>query len=115
MVLTKEDKYAELASSLGAEVVPAVIETFGALSDPLIGLFKDISKYALTKPYLVWSQHEIYQGLLLDTSLVLQKWNAKIILEGARSRCAHKSIPTFNSWDGRSDGRGRWPPLCVEP
>ena len=86
MVLTKEDKYAELASSLGAEVVPAVIETFGALSDPLIGLFKDISKYASTKPYLVWTQHEIYHGLLLDTSLVLQKWNAKIILEGARSR-----------------------------
>ena len=85
MVLTKEDKYAELASSLGAEVVPAVIETFGALSDPLIGLFKDISKYAKTKPYLVWTQHEIYHGLLLDTSLVLQKWNAKIILEGARS------------------------------
>ena len=86
MVLTKEDKYAELASSLGAEVVPAVIETFGALSDPLIGLFNDISKYAKTKPHLVWSQHEIYQGLVLDTSLVLQKWNAKIILEGARSR-----------------------------
>ena len=59
MVLTKEDKYAELAS-LGAEVVPAVIETFGALSDPLIGLFKDISKYAKTKPYLVWTRHEIY-------------------------------------------------------
>ena len=61
------------------------IETFGALCDPLIGLVKDISKYAKTKPHLVWSQHEIYQGLLLDTSLLLQKWNAKIILEGARS------------------------------
>ena len=101
MVLTKEDKYADLASSLGAEVVPAVIETFGALSDRL---FKDISKYASTKPYLVWTQHEMYHGLLLDTSLVLQKWNAKIILEGARSRCVNKSIPTFNSWDGRSEG-----------
>ena len=43
MVLTKEEKYAKLADSLGAEVVPAVIETFGAISDPLIGLFKDIS------------------------------------------------------------------------
>ena len=107
MVLTKEEKYAKLADSLGAEVVPAVIETFGALIDPLIGLFKDIYKYASTKPYLVWTQHEIYQGLLLDNSLVLQKWNAKIILEGARSRCGNKSIPTFNSWDGRSEGRGR--------
>ena len=86
MVLTKEDKYADLASSLGAEVVPAFIETFGALSDALLGLFKDISKYASTKPYLVWTQQEIYHGLLLDTSLVLQKWNAKIILEGARSQ-----------------------------
>jgi len=86
MVLTKEEKYAKLADSLGAEVVPAVIETYGAPSDPLLGLFKDISKYASTKPYLVWSQHEIYQGLLLDTSLLLQKWNAKIILESARSR-----------------------------
>ena len=86
MVLTKEEKYAKLADSLGAEVVPAVIETYGAPSDPLLGLFKDISKYASTRRYLVWSQHEIYQGLLLDTSLLLQKWNAKIILESARSR-----------------------------
>ena len=86
MVLTKEEKYAKLADSLGAEVAPAVIETYGAPSDPLLGLFKDISKYASTKPYLVWSPSEIYQGLLLDTSLALQCWNAKIILEGARSR-----------------------------
>ena len=41
-VLTKEEKYAKLADSLGAEVVPAVIETYGAFSDPLLGLFKDI-------------------------------------------------------------------------
>ena len=30
MVLTKDEKYANLADSLGAEVVPVVIETFGA-------------------------------------------------------------------------------------
>ena len=52
--IAQEEKYAKLADSLGTEVVPAVIKTFGALSDPLIGLFKDISKYASTKPYLVW-------------------------------------------------------------
>ena len=68
MVLTKEEKYAKLADSLGAEVVSAVIETYGAFSESLIGLFKDISKYASIKPYLVWSPCEIYQGLLFDTS-----------------------------------------------
>ena len=37
MVLTKEEKYAKLADSLGAAVVPVVIETFGVLSDLSLG------------------------------------------------------------------------------
>ena len=58
MVLTKEEKYAEMAASVNAEVIPAVLETYGALSDSLI---------------------------ILDTSLTLQLWNAKIMMEGDRS------------------------------
>ena len=85
MVLTKEEKYAEMAAYVDAEVIPAVLETYGALSDSLIGLFKDIASYASTNPYLAWTPREIYRGLILDTSLTLQLWNAKIMMEGDRS------------------------------
>ena len=40
MVLTKEEKYAKLADSLGAEVVPAIIETYG----PPVTLFSGSSR-----------------------------------------------------------------------
>ena len=82
MVRTKEEKYAEMAHCVDADVVPAVLETYGALSQSLIGLFKDIASYAATNPYLAWAPREIYHGLALDTSLTLQKWNANILLEG---------------------------------
>ena len=55
-----------------------------ALSDSLIGLFKDIASYASTNPYLAWTPREIYRGVILDTSLTLQLWHAKIMMEGDR-------------------------------
>ena len=88
VVITKEEKDAEMAHCVDAVVVPAVLETYGALSDSLIGLFKDIASYAATNPYLAWSPREIYRGLVLDTSLTLQKWSAKILLEAEGHRKA---------------------------
>ena len=74
-----------MANSLDAEVIPAVMETYGAISDPLMKLFKDIANYSSTNPYALWSRHEIYNGLLLDNSLILQKWNAHIMLQSERT------------------------------
>ena len=82
MALTKEEKYAEMALRVDATVVPAILETYGAIGDNLIDLCKQIAKYASINPYRVWSSHEIYNGLLLETSLILQQWNAKIMLVG---------------------------------
>ena len=85
MVYLKEQKYAEMALALDAKVVPAIMETYGAISDPLLKLFRDIANYSSTNPYALWSRHEIYNGLCLDNSLVLQKWNANILLHSERA------------------------------
>ena len=86
MIYLKEQKYAEMALALDAKVLPAIMETYGALSDPLIKLFKDIADYSSTNPYGLWSRHEIYHGLCLNNSLILQKWNAIILLQSQRAR-----------------------------
>ena len=80
MVHVKEEKYAQMAASIKATVLPAVMETFGAISEPLLELFKDIANYSSMNPYGLWSRHEIYTGLLLDNSMILQKWNARVLL-----------------------------------
>ena len=82
MAHLKEEKYAEMAVALNATVVPAIIETYGAIGDHLTTLIKQIANYANNNPYGVWSAREIYHGLSLDISLILQNWNARILLHG---------------------------------
>ena len=79
MVGTKLSKYEAMARDLQAEVVPAVMEVFGALTDDCISLFKSIANYSMVDPYCLWSKGEIYRVLALDVSTTLQIWNARLI------------------------------------
>ena len=79
MIDTKLDKYDELASRLDAQIVPAVIETYGALSKPCKKLFKTIADYSLEDPYCLFTRDEILRGLTVEVSTILQIWNAKLI------------------------------------
>ena len=79
MVDVKLDKYEEMASNLDADVVPAVLETYGALTTGCISLFKAIANYSFENPYCLWTRGEIYKGLVLDVSTTLQIWNARLI------------------------------------
>ena len=78
MVNTKDAKYLALARKLGAEVVPAVFETFGAITQPALDLFKRIANFAKTHTNL-WTWNEVYTGLVTDTSHALQRGNALIL------------------------------------
>ena len=79
MIDTKLDKYDALATRLEAEIVPAVIETYGALSKPCKRLFTAIANYSLEDPYCLWTRDEILRGLTVDVSTTLQLWNARLI------------------------------------
>ena len=79
MVDEKLDKYEAMASNLDADVVPAVLETYGALTKDCISLFKAIANYSFEDPYCLWTREEIYKGLVLDVSTTLQIWNSRLI------------------------------------
>ena len=79
MVDVKLDKYEEMASNLDADVIPAVLETYGALTTGCISLLKAIANYSFEDPYCLWSRGEIYKGLVLDVSTTLQIWNSRLI------------------------------------
>ena len=68
-----------MASNLDAYAIPAVLETYGALTKDFISLFKAISNYSLDDPYCLWPREEIYKGLVLDVSTTLQIWNSRLI------------------------------------
>ena len=79
MVKTKMDRFCDMAAQLDAAVCPAVLESFGAVTQPLIDLFKAIANHSQQDPYCLWSWNEIYFGLVLETSLLLQIGNAKVL------------------------------------
>ena len=90
MVRTNKFKYEAMVASLDAKVAPAVFETFGDLTSSCRELFKRIADITLENPYCCWSRHEIYSGLCLETSIILQTWNAKILKRAKLPRLFHK-------------------------
>ena len=64
MVGTKLNKYEAMARDLHAEVVPAVMEVFGALTDDCISLFKSIANYSMVDPYCLWSKERSKEASL---------------------------------------------------
>ena len=79
MVKTKMDRFSDMANQLNATICPAVLESYGAVSKPLMDLFKAIANHSQQDPYCIWSWNEIYSGLVLETSLLLQIGNSMIL------------------------------------
>ena len=61
-------------------IIPAVLETYGALTPDCISLFKAIANYSSEDPYCLWTREEIYKGLVLDVSTTLQIWNSSRLI-----------------------------------
>ena len=79
MIDTKLDKYDEIASHLDAEIVPAVLETYGGSNQAVQEAIHCDCKLFTGRSLLPLTRHEILRGLIVEVSTILQLWNARLI------------------------------------
>jgi len=90
-VAQKQKLYRELASRVGAQLTPFVIETFGAWD---IGAREFVSRIRNFNDRSVTglSKHDVYYGLSSEVSIAVQRGNARALLACYQSALAAQEI-----------------------
>jgi hypothetical protein len=74
----KRAKYIELARARGAEFVPFVLETFGAVGKQAQDFMRKIASYASVM-HAPWTSFEVRVGLISAVQIALQMGNAHVL------------------------------------
>jgi hypothetical protein len=76
----KTAKYSAMAHSRGAKFFPMVMELTGGMGKGCAELIKKLQSVAGHQR--AWAPIELVRGLKMELSVLVQTWNAKIVLAG---------------------------------
>ena len=79
---SKKRKYAGIASELGSNVIPFIVDAFGAIEPEGLKLVKDIAEHT-ADALLCDTPKEIESRILDKVSVALQRGNARMIAKAA--------------------------------